>query len=147
MTLWTLVMTRDWIRAAESDSDRLSPTEEARAISIQLRGVVPTLQEWIASMRLVELTIRYSTSGCRRHLSFNHRWSVIINRYFWTRIKTIWRPRDCCSRAMGDIILDSASRVRSGLNRRPCTDWENTDDEYNRPQTVLDATVVQMVRH
>lgn len=143
-TLWILVMTVIGVVHAESDSDRLSPTEEARAISIQLRGVVPTLQELIAIHEAggIDDTLLdewLSTSEFQSQVVRHHQ-SIFWNSPYQNDLET----KRLLFTSNGRYYLRLASEYARGLNRRPCTDWENTDvDEYNRPQTVLDATVVQ----
>lgn len=131
---------------ADPDSSGLllSPTEEARAMSIQIRGVVPTLEEletieaagdieeslldeWLASSEFEEQVVR-------------HHQSVFWNSAYQNDLEV----RRILFYSNGLYYRKQASQYARGLTRTSCSDWENTDvDQWNRPQTVLEQSYTQ----
>ena len=142
--IWILVTMLIGVVSAEEPSNLLSPTEEARAMSIQLRGVVPTLEELTtihAAGELEEAILDDWLSTPEFHAQVvRHHKSIFWSAAYQNDLET----KRLLFTSNGRYYRRLASQYARGLTRRSCTDWENTDiDEYNRPQTVLDGTVVQ----
>ena len=133
---------------AETDPSDLvlSPTEQARAMSIQVRGVVPTLEELevIQSAGGVDETLLDSwlaTPEFEQQVVRHHQ-SLFWNSAYQNDLRFV----GCCFFEWSVLSQTGQSVFEVFLEPRAVT-GENTDvDQWNRPQTVWSKVTHKMVR-
>jgi hypothetical protein len=122
----------------------LSPTAKARAISLQVRGVVPTLEELMA----IQMAGTIEESLIDEWLESPEFEAQIVRHHqsiFWNAAyENDLEVRRILFSSGGLYYRKQASQYSRGLSRTSCTDWENTDvNQWNQPQTVLEQSYIQ----
>lgn len=142
--MWAMTVVAIVQAEVEPSEVTLSPMAKARAMSLQIRGVVPTLDELnaIQSTGSIEESILdewlaspgFETQIVRHHQSLF--WNATYENDLEAR-RILFSSGELYYRKL-------ASQYSRGLSRTSCSDWENTDvNQWNQPQTVLEQSYVQ----
>ncbi|MEC9389296.1 MAG: hypothetical protein VX944_04410 [Myxococcota bacterium] len=118
-----------WVDAADQDLQ-----EYARAVSLDLRGVVPSEAELVSLEAEGELSDAVINEWLASPEFFE---SVVLQHRdrFWNELEINLLPRRRLVRREGITVNISRSRFTRGVPQTSCGTFEATVDEFNRPLT------------